>query len=231
MLDELVYCHENLIKFTPQFKNGFRINKSVIKLLFESVASSLIVSTSFLLISTLDYIKNSDDSIEVTIKNNSNKTLYEINPTYFYSVVTEFNLLVRTGKINNFFVQALEKDSFIGSLSVGTTMALMVLIIPVIFKIIRMGIYQWFNLKIKLSEYLKLQAEYLEFNVRTLNNTPGMEKVAVKQRKVADSFLKLADKLSVDQVTAYNKTKQEVSYENKELNVEKLSNSTLPSLV
>ena len=72
----------------------------------------------------------------------------------------------------------------------------------------------------QVSDYLKLQAQFLEFNKTAVEannefNDTKKKSILKKQQKQADTLMKLSDKLKVESAEASKKANKDIEEENK----------------
>lgn len=111
-----------------------------------------------------------------------------------------------------------------GGLVIGTITAAVVLpkTLKLIISSLQVLIYNFYYTKIKLSEYLEIQADLIEANANDLQyssdstlSDKDRKKVVKKQLKIAAKLRKWANKLSIDNKTTSNKAKQQINNDNK----------------
>jgi hypothetical protein len=114
---------------------------------------------------------------------------------------------------------ALGAAVIIGAISVAKIS--FTLFVKVIIPWIRSAIYYFFYQRMRISEYLQIQAELIEANATELENTTASDEnrkkeVIRKQRKTAEFLRDMANKFSIDRQVATKKATEEIQKEDKE---------------
>lgn len=119
----------------------------------------------------------------------------------------------------------LSKGKKIGkaALIVAGIAALPFAIVKIIIPFIRTMVYYFYYTKMKVSDYLEIQAELIEANANELENSTDSDmteeqkaKVAEKQRKFADKLRKWSNIFSIDHKQASNNAKKEAEKDSKD---------------
>ena len=202
----------NMKKYRPQFQDGFRRKHEFIMLTYNSLAMSIIDATSFLIASFMDYIVSPDSKYAVG-KNAGNSR---------GRVVTDSLEKFNTMSNNNQFGDALDymlmeqRKNFAGETVVIT--GAIVLILLSIVPIIRELIFFYYHSRVRLSDYLNMQADFLEMNklaVQASSKSPAERKAIIKkQDDVIKKMRRKADKLQINDVDTNDVVKKEQKNEN-----------------
>ena len=98
-------------------------------------------------------------------------------------------------------------------------------VIMLIIRLIRSCIYTYYHSKMKISDYLEIQADLIEANANdlqysTTSDVPDKEKEKIikKQLKIAAKLRKWSNKFAIDSKASSNKAKQEIDKEDKSKN-------------
>lgn len=217
-LDTLQNALDNIIKYTKEFEQGYRLNKSVIIYFYNSIIGSLVYSVSFIIATSIDYIKDPFNNYQVNLRNNLERN--NQFPTIFLKCLEDFNKICVSGELDRFFVSSYDKSlneslvtDIFGIFSVVSSQAIPLLIM--IPSILRLIVSMWFNLRLKMSDYFQLQAYYIQINLNTSSNMN--ENTKKKQEKLVDLFIKLSDKISLDQKQASKKAEMQVNIEDRNI--------------
>ena len=248
-LDTCSNAHANLLKFKPEFEKGYKLGKDIVTILYSSLVLSLIQSISFLIATSIDYIKDPMGNYEANVRYNLKKN--NNYPTVNIECLDKFNLMSNNGDMQNFFTTIYTakklQESAIGDFTdtfssvLGFTYNVVsdfarVLIfigqlIPSIPELLRMIVSSYYHSRIKLSNYLRLQAQYIQLNTERLRNLESPKKDSIKkQEKIMNDLLQLADKIDIDQKTASKNAKTEIEIQNKNISksIKKNSPATRP---
>ena len=254
-LDIINQAHKNLLLNTENFKNGYKYDSDGIKMFYENICVALIMSTSYVISTYLQYVKNIDGSYTIYLEKTKSSSVGL--STYMLKLLKKFNEMQQNGKLDVFFRKMLSKrelkniemeylgnkdkidpsddelksESWIASITsvvsaitsgVSTpvvvaagSIAAIVAIVLIIVPLIRFGIYQFYNCKIRLKGYLDTQAAFLELNKSKLNPSTDKETIK-KQEKVIQKLRSMSEKITVDQVSSSKKTDLEIKKENQD---------------
>ena len=202
----------NMKKYRPQFQDGFRRKHEFIMVTYNSLAMSIVDATSFLIASFMDYIVYPDNKYAVG-KNARNSR---------GRVVTDSLEKFNTMSNNNQFSDALDymlmeqRKNFAGETVVITGAIIMILLS--IVPIIRELIFFYYHSRVRMSDYLNMQADFLEMNklaVEASSKSPTERKSIIKkQDAVIKKMRAKADKLQINDVDTNDVVKKEQKNEN-----------------
>ena len=197
----------NMKKYRPQFQDGFRRKHDFIMPTYNSLAMSIIDATSFLIASFMDYVVSPNNAYAVG-KNANNSRGRVVT-----SSLEKFNSMSN----NNQFGDALEymlmeqRKNFAGETVVVTGAIIMILLS--IVPIIRELIFFYYHSRVRLSDYLNMQADFLEMNklaVQASEKSPTERKAIIKkQDDVIKKLRRKADKLQINDVDTNDVVKKE----------------------
>ena len=205
-----------------EFSKGFISNNSMIIMIYNSLTYGIVASINLLIAEWVDYSKLPNNVSKII---RSNKTEKSVKDQYLLlKGIEDFNKACEKGTMGKFLVQANKnKDKFIGVLGSALAMTTIAILGTAIFIVpfIREVIFSVYNIRMKLSQYLEDQANFIKINAETLNNVsdlPALERKRVKEKQLEASkkLQKLADKIVVKFDDADKKSKKEIS---KKLNV------------
>lgn len=223
-LDTINNAYQNLLDNTDNFKQGFKVNNELVMMIYNNISVALISSLSFLISTTIDYIK--DPTGDFSIHYKSNVSLNKGFPTVFLDSLDKFNKMCVSGELAKFFTITYSKKSFLGIdgyLIIPNIIIILVLIIP----LLRELIYQFYYMRVSLSDYIRVQADFIELNQSKISNIKEPKKTKEKQKKIAEKLIKIADKIDVDQKISTKTASSEI---NKENNSIKLGKSKLDTI-
>ena len=197
----------NMKKYRPQFQDGFRRKHDFIMLTYNSLAMSIIDATSFLIASFMDYVVSPNNAYAVGKNANNSRGRVVTNS------LEKFNSMSN----NNQFGDALEymlmeqRKNFAGETVVVTGAIIMILLS--IVPIIRELIFFYYHSRVRLSDYLNMQADFLEMNklaVQASEKSPAERKAIIKkQDDVIKKLRRKADKLQINDVDTNDVVKKE----------------------
>ncbi len=204
----------NITAYREAFQKGFKLEKEFIILQYNILVSACVESISTIISSYVDYIKR-PDKIEFTIIKNNKQSGW-----LCVENLSKFNACVNSGdfsKVINGVINS-GKQSVIGvddiivpSIIIGGVL----LLVPVMRELI----FYFYYSRMKISDYLKQQAAFVELNKNSANilSLPANKKSAIikKQSEVIKHLLTIADKIKVNHTITENKSMNEIHRENK----------------
>lgn len=223
-LDVVNNALNNLKANKHNFEAAFRSGNAPIMLLYNNICVALISSVSFLIVTMVDYVKDPMGNYDAKLKNN-----YKAEHGYstlFLKNLEYFNRMATSGDLAKFFEIGLSKQGFLGlgtSLSLGsltlTVLGGLGLIVGILVSIREM-VYQYFYMRVKISDMLAQQGQFIELNSRRLLTHKDTKSIGKKQEKIAKTLLKLSDKIDVEQKTATKKAEIQLKKENSTISLD-----------
>ena len=210
-LDIIEKAISNIIAYRGSFEKGFGLGKDYIILQYNTLVACCVEATSLLISSYVDYVRRVD-KIEFSLVNSK----FNIG-SICVTNLEKFNRSVANGE----FVKI--TNTIIKTGSEGLTGAAIIpiaIIAGVATSVIaiRELIFYFYYSKSKLSDYLKLQAMFLEMNknnVEANTNIPASKRneILKKQDDLSKKLTVAADKLKVNDTTTMSKVKVELKKE------------------
>jgi hypothetical protein len=211
-LDVIVNAHEAIIANTANFEQGFRVGNTGVIMLYNNLAMALVASTSFVIATAIDYVKDPVGNYSTHFRNNASKQ--KGYPTVMIDSLKKFALLNVNGDLAKFFAYSFSKKALVG-VGVGAAIVIGALGISImIVPLIRELVYQFYHMRVSIADYLRLQADFLEMNQSKLNSVKNMKATAKKQENLMKQLTHLADKIDVDQKTSSKQAENELKREN-----------------
>lgn len=225
-IDIISKAVSNIQALTNIFKKGFSTRTEYVALEYNSYVYLCVEATTALIYSFVEYVKNpTTRALELKIVDSKLRA-----DAFFFNQLDKFNNI--QAKMRNDYIAMLDnmcsgdKDSFIGTstlVGIGAVIGMAAISIP----ITREVIYQIFNIRTKLSDYLELQSNFLEMNrARVENNDilmPAKKKeILVKQEKLSKKLKSLSDKLKLKSAVSVKEKDNALNKKNKMLSVDNL---------
>ena len=213
-LDIIQKAISNIIAYREQFEKGFKLNKDFIILQYNTLVAMCVESTTLLMVSLVDYVKRVD-KLEFTVVNS------KINiGGICITNLDKFNKTVANGDFSKVIGAVIKTGAqgFTG-MSIAIPAAIIVGSILLV-NIIREAIFYFYQSRMKLSDFLKTQALFLELNRNNLEaNAAGLpaakkNEIIKKQEKLIVKLRTLADKIKVNSKMAEDKSKADIKKEN-----------------
>lgn len=216
LANDVLTAVKNMENLSSVYEEGFRTQNTYVMLEYNTFTLCCVEATTTLLCEYVTYLKNpSENRIEIHIKNNK----YRPN-LLFIDQIQKFNKVNTTTDYRKFLEQMLakEKDNFTGAEIVGMT-AVMLIALSIV-PITRNLIYIFYNARRKTSDYLLVQASFLELHktcveANTEFSAEKKEKILKKQEHIRVLLVKMADKIKVVNTRAQQAANKELEKDNK----------------
>lgn len=213
-LPELVTINtalQHIEHFKTKFVLGFAQEVKMIEVLYNTMTASLIASINLMIYTMVDFIKTPGGdfvtALDIQKKSRNMDFLLLRN-------LENFNENVRKGEITKFFDAMLNAEKFIGATVATSAMVVGVLI--AVTPVIRELIYYMYHMRMNVSEYLEMQAKFLELNASALRynddkKTNHKKRTVVgNQERVAKKMREFAQKFRIKSDTSEKQTQKDV---------------------
>lgn len=222
-VNEILEAIDNLYKRKDKFELAFKIKMELPILIYSTITMAVVSSTSLLITSAIEYIKiPGSDDFKITLdKVGLNRTRNNL----LFQNIKRFNVACKKGDIDQVIDSVLKSGSskFTGVDTAGI-MSLVVIgaLALSIMPILRELIYFFYYSRVKIADYLEIQADLLQMNVYNVQRNADMiqkdkEEIIHKQSRIISIFRSLANKISIKNKTAEQKTKTDVELDNKKV--------------
>lgn len=213
-VSDIKECLANLKRFKSQFEQGFRMNNDMIIITFNTITMACIDATSMLIREYMDYVVNSsEDTMRIKGRYDRKRGIVALDSIKRFNDATRSG---NTGKSLDYILDE-QRKNFAGTEVIITGVIIMGLLS--IVPIIRELIFFYYHSRVSLSDYLKLQADFLEMNKLAVESSKRSNKdkkeILRKQEAVMKRLRKAADKLAIDTEDADDVVKKELKQENK----------------
>ena len=214
-LDIVEKSISNIISHRSQFEAGFKLGKDFVMLQYNTLVAACVVATSSIIASYMDFARRVD---EIEFKLVNTKT------TAGKLCITElerFNTSVHKGDFGKAIGSIIRSNNprAVGESSVAVIATGVVVGILAAIAGIRLLVHYFYYSRMKISEYLKLQAMFLELNRNNLKaNANGMspakrDKIIANQQDLINKLTILSDKIKVNSTITDKKVQTEVKKE------------------
>lgn len=197
---------KNLEDNKAYFMTAFRTNNEIVKLMYNNIVIACVCSTSFLIANIIDFTKDITGEIVLTSKMLRTKSAY---PTLYFKNIDVFNNKVSSGELVR-FLNSMEKKEQLALSTAMVTTGLIVLIFGFI-PLIREITYQYYHSRVSLSNYLRMQSDFLLMNQKNLDPKSDAYR---KQNEIANRLLAMADSIDVDSKSTSKRAEIELKKEN-----------------
>lgn len=197
---------QNVIDRTDKFVMGYKLNIEMPIVIYNTIVLSIVSSVSYLIASCLEYVKQPEDmGFEISLDKTA--TIKSADALLFKDL-TKFNNTCASGEFDKAmdFMLSAKAKNFTGGImlgfsasAVGIALAAVLLIIPAIRELV----FLFYYTRESISTYFELQANLLTMNAYNVQNNLARDakdrkKIAANQKKVAEVFNKISNKVKVN---------------------------------
>lgn len=221
---EIEKCISNVKTLSPQFTKGFSAKNETMMIMYNSIVLAIVDCVSELIAEYMDYITNPTATSPVKLSGKFDKK----RSLVCLDSIVEFNKQCKDSTMFNSlsFMLNEQKKNFTGVEVVvtGVIIAGLLSIIP----ITRELIFFYYNSRVKIADYLSIQADFLEMNklaVEASKKPPSQKKdILKKQEKIMVGMRKTADKLAINQIDTQDVVKRQIKSENNLWSLDNIEN-------
>ena len=227
-LDIIEKAISNIIAYRDVFEKGFKLGKDFIILQYNTVVAACVISTSSVIASYVDFVKRIDN-VEFKIINTKGSA-----GNICIDSLKTFNKAVASGDFSK-VANSVIKTGVIESVTAASVLGIAGTIIGgsiILTVIIRNLIFYFHYSKQRISDYLELQATFLEMNKNNLTakgtgmSPDKVKEVMKKQEKLIQKLHTLSDKLKVNITTTEIKANTEIKKENSSWKFEEIKSTS-----
>lgn len=219
-INTVINALQNLQDRTDLFTKAYKLNVEMPIIIYNTIALSIVSSVSYLITSCIEFVKLPDDQgFDIAL---DKAALMKARDAILFKDLAKFNKLCDTGEFDKAmdFVmkQNATQQGFTGGFELGFAASSVVVIlgiILIIIPLIRELIFFFYYSRTKISDYFDAQAALLEINSYNIENNLTREdknkkEIAKKQRKVAETFKKIANAIKIDTKTGEQKAEKDI---------------------
>jgi len=212
-----------LKKYQATFDQAFKLKVEYLILIYNTIVMAVIDSTSMLIADYMNYLLGPE---QVRYDNQGSRN-DKGRGRIAISNLQLFNDTCKNGQfdaMSSFLLDAGRKN-FIGTGIVAADVAglaitgIVIMALVAIIPIIRELIYFYYNTRVKISDYLNMQADFLELNRLSVQASTKSDKekkeILKKQEKIILRCRKTADKLKINDEDISVLAKKQVASDNK----------------
>lgn len=214
-VDTLDIALMNLKNLEAYFSRAFAINCTIVEMMYNNVAVALISSTAYLIANAVDMVKNDAGVITLTPSPKASKGL----DSAMVKSLDKFNKMCANGDMQRFLQRSIPEfraagstqawiTNILGSAKVAGAATFVVISSCVL---LRQIVFQFYNMRVKLSDYLRTNATFVEMNQAKMSMAQDMQGTRKKQQEAAKKLLDLADKIDIDQKVSAKKASLDIS--------------------
>lgn len=214
---------QNMIDRTELFTKAYRLNIEMPIIIYNTITLAIVSSVSYLISACIEFIKLPDDQgFEIALDKAAS---FKTKENILFRDLAKFNKMCDRGDFDKAmdYVMKQNSNNFVGGTfaftasSIAVSLGLILLIIPVIRELIFFFYYS----RAKISDYFDSQASLLLMNAANIENNLTREdkskkEIANKQRRIAEKFKAISNKIKVNIKTGEAKASKEINDLNKE---------------
>lgn len=208
---------QNMIDRRELFEKAYKLNVEMPIIIYNTITLSIVSSVSLLISSCIEFIKlPNDQGYEIALDKAS---VIKARETILFKDLAKFNTMCDRGDFDKAmdFVIKQNASNFTGFGFVYTASTVVVILglILMIIPVIRELIFFFYYSRTRVSDYFDAQATLLTMNAYNIENNLSREEksrkeIAVKQRKVADTFKKISNAIKVNTKTSESKATKDI---------------------
>lgn len=210
-IDTIKTSISTVSRFKRQFETGFKLNNEYLIILYNTIVMAIMDGTSMLIADYTNYMITPDN-----VKYNGVSGRNTKHGAVSIESLRRFNSMDKSGSLSstiNTLVSGATKSSagtrgntgvsesaaVLGTIGVITVTAF--LSVKAVITLIRELIFYFYHLRVTLSDYLEVQASFLEMNRLAIENSnrPASQKKEIikKQERVILKLRRISDKLKI----------------------------------
>lgn len=219
-VNTLVTAVSNMESLSILFTKGFHEKNEYVMLDYNCFVYSIVQATSYILSEFVEFVKNPESKeLDIRIIDTKQKA-----PSFYIDTLEKFNRLNSTSEYRDYLEYMInkEKNNFTGAAALGfsAVVAVALSIIPVTRSII----YRIYRFRMKLSDALAMQAVFLEMNkcrvqARQDIDKEKIKKILDKQEKFRQAFLKISEKIKVEDSKAGKAAANDLQRDNRHMSL------------
>lgn len=221
-----IYTIETAISYIKlnrdTFQRAFKMKCDALVMYYNTLVYSCVEATSLLLAMFVDYVKT-PSRIKLIVKKEQSKPWW--NQVICMQTLNDFNKQCKSGQFKNLAKQLLTgnisrvHESAVVTETIGVTLGVGVAAAMAIIPMLRTIIYYFYYSRMKVSNFLEQQIQFLQLNEANINSTiddPSKRKeILDNQKKLIARFEDISDKIKINDKITTNKVNGEIKNENK----------------
>lgn len=225
-VDTIFSSIEYLKRYKDTFMKGFTLECEMVVVTYNTIALSIVASTSLLLSSAIEFIKDPaaeqfDLCISKATKNNTKdgllfKNLEKFNKACKKGTVEKamIDLCKAQREVRESAVAQLQENFITTAIAAATLLALATCIIPILHQLTSFLAC----LRQNISDYFAVEADIIRLNAEKVNydrskSEESKKKIVAKQLKIADHFKSISNKLAIKSKKAESDAAKDIKNE------------------
>ena len=222
-VDTIFSSIEYLKRYKDLFLKGYTLECEMVVVTYNTIALSIVASTSLLLSSAIEFIKEpGNDQFDLCV---SKVTKSNSKDGLLFKNLDKFNKACKKGTVEKALTDlckaqrevkesstALQENFVTTAIAAATLLALATCIIPILHQLTSFLAC----LRQNVSDYLAIEADVIKLNAEKVNydrskSEESKKKIIDKQLKIADHFKSLSNKLAIKSKKAESDAQKQIS--------------------
>lgn len=194
---------QNIESRVKIFEKAYTLNIELPIVLYNIMVLDIISSTSFLIATIIEFIKNpKDESYDISYRKLS---LVKSKNDVLINSLDKFNKSCSKGDLDKILNYEISNSANhllgMGALSIVSGVALATIILNIL-PVLQELVYLYFHTRQNISDFFELQSELIEMNYTSLQyrdtEIENKEMIIEKQKKIADNFKKISNTFQIN---------------------------------
>ena len=230
-VDTIRTAIDNLIRKRETFEKAYKYNIELPMVVYNTIGLSVVSAISLMISTTIEFIKSPNhDGFEIVFDQVS---FVKTKDHLLFDNLKKFNKSCESGDLDKTmdFVIRSNAKGFTGAEYgiIAGGIALIAIILNII-PILRELIFFFYYTRTRVSDYFDLQADLLQMNANNLRMSSSTdikdkERVIKQQLRIADTFRRIANFISIDSKSAEVKATKEIVSKDKKIKADEILDS------
>ena len=210
---------DHLVKRKELFTKAFMLKAEFPIMIYDTIALSVVESLSLMISTCIEFIKSpTDDWVDMIL---NNVAVAKTSRHLLFDNLKKFNESCDSGDLDKGIEFSMNKKNFLGGVSVVGGAIIGIGIVMNITPIMRELIYYYYYNRVRMSDYLSVQADLLQINAYNLehnrvgHNAEERKRIAKRQMKIVEGMRKASNAIAVDAATAEKKATVDIVKDSK----------------
>lgn len=203
---------DNIESRTDLFRKAFITKTEFVICTYDSAVLACIQSLSLMISTCIEFIKSpTDECFDIVLNNVAVAKTYR---HLLFEDLKKFNAACANGDMNkalDFMMSNSGRNNFLGGVGVAAGIILGLGIVMNIIPLLRELIYFYYHGRVRMADYLSVQADLLQLNAYNLEHSrvgksaEERKKIAKKQQNIVTALRKTANIIAIDCASAEKK--------------------------
>lgn len=223
-IDQVILAIQNLRANKDYFVRGFVLRKELPMMIYNTTVLSIVSSTSFLVSSIIDYVKDPNGTYQASLDRTG---LKKSKDYLLIKNLTRFNNAVLKGDIKKVLEYTTTGSLHESVLGIIGAISMSFTVIALIIPLIREAIYFFYYIQVKLKDFLNNQADLVQMNIYNMEADENLDparkmEIMKKQSEIVEVLRTTASKFDIEAKKAENKTSQEIKQDSTKFKIDEV---------